>query len=224
MKKSHEEIMFNVNEIFYSIQGEGTRIGLPCVFIRFQGCELRCSWCDTKYALDIDTEANLMNVDAILKSVKSYDCGLICITGGEPLLQKNLNILLDKLIDQNFEVTIETNGHQDISVFDRRAVFIMDLKCPGSGMSKNNRFENINHLCYRDEVKFVIQDEKDYHWARKIIKEYHLEKRVKSVIMSPVFNEMTMNELAMWILKDNLSVRLQMQLHKYIWDPDRRGV
>ncbi len=224
MKKAHEEIVFNVNEIFYSIQGEGTRIGFPCIFVRFQGCELRCTWCDTNYALEINAEANKMSIDAIMKSVKKYDCGLICITGGEPLLQKDLNILLDKLIDQNFEVIIETNGHQDISKFDRRAVFIMDLKCPTSGMSKNNRFENIDYLCFRDEVKFVIQDEKDYHWARKIIKEYHLDKRVKSVLISPVFNMMSIEELASWILRDNLSVRLQLQLHKFIWEPGRRGV
>jgi len=209
-----------INEIFFSIQGESTRIGLPCVFVRLTSCDLRCMWCDTAYAFN---EGTGMSVDLILKKVKEYKCRLVEITGGEPLLQENAFILMKRLCDENYDVMIETGGHRDISGIDPRIKRIMDIKCPGSLMEKRNRWENIEALTARDEVKFVIADEIDYIWAKEVINKYNLTARC-TVLMSPVFGSIENRILAEWILHDHLQVQFQLQIHKYIWDPRTRGV
>lgn len=209
-----------INEIFFSIQGESTRIGLPCVFVRLTSCDLRCAWCDTTYAFNEGTE---MSIDIILKKVEEYKCRLVEITGGEPLLQANVHLLMKRLCDENYDVMIETGGHRDISSIDPRVKRIMDIKCPGSLMEKRNRWENIEVLTVRDEVKFVIADEIDYRWAKEVINKHNLTARC-TVLMSLVFGSIENRILAEWILHDHLQVQFQLQIHKYIWDPRKRGV
>jgi 7-carboxy-7-deazaguanine synthase len=209
-----------INEIFFSIQGESTRTGLPCIFIRLTTCDLRCAWCDTTYAFQEGTE---MNIDEIIKKVESYRCRLVEITGGEPLLQPNVHRLMKSLCDKNYKVLIETGGHRDISGIDPRVKRIMDIKCPGSSMEKRNRWENIKVLTAQDEVKFVIAHETDYVWAKEVINKYRLPEQC-TVLMSPAFGLMENRTLAEWILRDQLHVQFQIQLHKYIWDPVTRGV
>jgi 7-carboxy-7-deazaguanine synthase len=209
-----------INEIFLSIQGESTRSGLPCIFIRLTACDLRCAWCDTAYAFQ---EGREMSIDAIVQQVAGYQCRLIEITGGEPLLQPNVHSLMKRLCDADFDVMIETGGHRDINGIDPRVKRIMDIKCPGSLMEKRNRWENIESLTLRDEVKFVLADKTDYDWAKEIIKKYDLAARC-TILMSPVFGVMEYRALAEWILRDHLPVQFQLQIHKYIWDPATRGV
>ena len=209
-----------INEIFFSIQGESTRIGLPCVFVRLTACDLRCAWCDTVYAFHEGTE---MKIDIIVNKVKEYQCRLVEITGGEPLFQDNVHILMKRLCDENYDVMIETGGHRNISAIDPRVKRIMDIKCPGSLMDKRNRWENIEALTGRDEVKFVIADEIDYDWAKEVMKKYNLTARC-TILMSPVFGTIENRTLAEWILRDHLPVQFQLQIHKYIWDPATRGV
>ena len=209
-----------INEIFFSIQGESSRIGLPCVFVRLTSCDLRCAWCDTVYAFHEGTE---MKIDVIINKVKDYRCKLVEITGGEPLFQDNVHILMKRLCDENYDVMIETGGHRDINGIDPRVKRIMDIKCPGSMMEKRNRWENIEALTARDEVKFVIADEIDYTWAKEVIKKHNLTARC-TVLMSPVFGNIENRTLAEWILRDHLQVQFQLQIHKYIWDPATRGV
>jgi 7-carboxy-7-deazaguanine synthase len=209
-----------VNEIFFSIQGESTRAGKPCVFVRLTACDLRCTWCDTTYAFDTGTS---MPLNSILQKVKEFGCNLVEITGGEPLVQENVHSLMRHLCDEKFDVMIETGGHHDISRIDSRVKRIMDIKCPGSKMEKHNRWENIEHLAAHDEVKFVIADRADYQWAKHILLQYQLDKRC-TVLMSPVFGTMDNLALAEWILHDRLNVQFQIQVHKYIWDPTTRGV
>lgn len=215
---------FNVSEIFYSIQGESTFAGLPCVFIRFQGCNLRCSWCDTPYALNVKKEKKRMSLDQILEKVKKYDCKNICITGGEPLMQKKTPDLLSILCNNGYTVSLETNGFYSLKDIDKRVSKIVDFKCPGSKMQKKNNFENIEHLTRKDEVKFVIKDKEDYNWAKKIIIKHQLPEKVNSVLLSPVFGKLEAKQLSKWMTKDNLNARLQLQLHKYIWNPKKKGV
>ncbi len=221
-----------INEIFFSIQGESTRAGLPCVFVRLTGCPLRCSYCDTEYAF---REGDRMTIDAIVEQVGSYDASLVEITGGEPLAQKNVHPLMTRLCDMGKTVLIETAGALDISICDSRVIRIMDLKTPGSGEHERNRWANINYLSPRDEVKFVITDRADYDWAKMIITEHDLASRCAAVLMSPVFEqqpgleiagcaELPVQLLAQWILDDGLPVRMQLQMHKFIWDPQTRGV
>jgi 7-carboxy-7-deazaguanine synthase len=219
MKSSLPDTLI-INEIFFSIQGESTRIGLPCVFVRLTSCDLRCAWCDTAYAFDEGTE---MNIDDILTKVEEYQCKLVEITGGEPLLQTNVHLLMKRLCDENYDVMIETGGHRDVSDIDPRVKRIMDIKCPGSLMEKRNRWENVEMLTARDEVKFVIADEIDYEWAKEVIKKYTLTARC-TILMSPVFGNIENRTLAEWILRDHIQVQFQMQIHKYIWDPTTRGV
>jgi len=209
-----------INEIFFSIQGESTRIGRPCVFVRLTACDLRCSWCDTAYAFEEGAELNL---NAILQKVKEYGCNLVEITGGEPLLQENVHSLMRRLCDDGFEVMIETGGHHDIGRIDPRVKRIMDIKCPGSKMQKRNRWENTELLNDQDEVKFVIADRADYEWAKHVLLQYQLDKRC-TVLISPVFGALENRTLAEWILHDHLRVQFQLQMHKYIWDPKTRGV
>jgi len=209
-----------INEIYKSIQGESTYAGQPCVFIRTTGCNLRCDWCDTTHAF---YEGRELAVEAILAQVEASACRLVELTGGEPLLQKEAPLLVTRLLDAGYTVLIETSGSLDIRSMDPRAIVIMDIKCPGSGMSEAMRWENIDALRPRDQVKFVIKDRADYDWAGEILGEYPvLHQRV--VLFSPVFGVLDPGHLAEWILEDGRSVYLQLQLHKYIWHPEARGV
>ena len=209
-----------INEIYKSIQGESTYAGRPCVFIRTTGCNLRCEWCDTAHAFD---EGREMTVETILAQVEAYSCRLVELTGGEPLLQKEAPLLATKLLDGGHTVLIETSGSLDIRPVDPRAVIVMDIKCPGSGMSGAMRWDNIPSLKPTDQVKFVIKDRSDYDWAVDVLERYPLLNR-RVVLFSPVFGTMDARLLAEWILEDGLSVHLQLQLHKYIWHPEARGV
>ncbi len=210
-----------VNEIFHSIQGESTWAGLPCVFVRLTGCNLRCTWCDTAYAF---YEGHQMNVAEVAARVDSFGCRLVEITGGEPLLQPGVHALIATLLERGHRVMIETSGERDISTLDSRVIRIVDLKCPASGESARNRWINIEHLTVRDEVKFVLADRRDYEWARDAIRTYQLNDRVNAILLSPVFGQLEPSDLAAWILADRLPVRMQLQMHKHIWSPTARGV
>ena len=212
-----------ITEIFHSIQGETSRAGLPSVFVRLQGCMLRCTWCDTDYGLDFKGGTE-MTFTEIIEKVKSYNCDYITFTGGEPLRQKEVITLMKHFCDEGFTVTVETNGHVPVDELDTRIIKILDIKCPGSGMMKFNNYDNLKILLPHDEVKFVVKDRKDYEFAKDIIKEYDLVSKVKTILFSPVFGEMNERLLAEWILEDKIPVRLQLQIHKFIWEPDTRGV
>lgn len=216
-----ESPLLKVNEIFYSIQGESTNAGLPCVFIRLTYCNIRCVYCDTEYAFYEGTDRS---VEEIINEVKSFSCRLVEITGGEPLVQENVHILMKQLCDMGYDVMIETGGSLPIELIDNRVKVIMDLKTPYSKMEKKNRYENINYLKPDDEVKFVIGSREDYDWARTILSKYDLVNKVKQVLFSPVFDKVENIDLAKWILDDKLNVRFQLQMHKYIWHPETRGV
>ncbi len=209
-----------VNEIFHSIQGESTHSGRPCVFVRLTYCNLRCSYCDTEYAFH---EGTPQTIDQVLKRVKAYGTRLVEITGGEPLFQEGVHELMTLLCDQGHEVLLETGGSLDISRVDSRVKRIMDLKCPGSGMLRKNLYSNIDHLRSTDEVKFVIGSKEDFDWSVGIIQQYAIADRC-TILMSPVFGELEPVALAGWILDQKIDVRFQMQLHKYIWEPETRGV
>jgi len=209
-----------VTEIFHSIQGESTRAGRPCVFVRLTACDLRCRWCDTEYAF---TEGAPLDLEAILDRVRSYDCPLVEVTGGEPLLQPETPELCRRLLAAGYEVLVETGGHRDVEVLPEGVGVILDVKCPGSGESEKNRWENLDVLRPGSEIKFVIADRADYEWARDVVRSRDLAGRFP-VLFSPVFGELAYDLLAGWILEDRLPVRFQAQLHKHIWDPSRRGV
>ncbi len=209
-----------ITEIFHSIQGESTHVGQPCVFVRLTGCPLRCTWCDTEYAFFGGTT---MAMETILEQVRSYDCPLVEVTGGEPLHQPGSFVLLTQLCDAGFQVMLETSGACDISKVDDRVSIVLDVKCPGSEMTDRMRWENLNQLSTKDEVKFVLQDRSDYEWARDIVRQQALANRC-SVLFSPVFGGLDLQPLSEWILEDHLPIRLQIQLHKVIWDPQTRGV
>ena len=221
-----------INEIFHSIQGESTRIGCPCVFIRLRGCHLRCHYCDTAYAF---TEGGRRSVDSIIEEVRGTGCTLVEVTGGEPLLQPDVHDLMTRLCDLGMTVLVETSGACDISPCDPRVIRILDLKTPGSGEVERNDFANIQHLRPVDEVKFVLVDRADYEWMKDTIEAHDLHSRVDVILASPVHQQaagggitgslgLEPRQLAEWILEDGLRVRLQMQLHKQIWDPTTRGV
>lgn len=212
--------MLRINEIFYSIQGESSLAGLPCIFIRLTFCNLRCSYCDTEYAFYEGTD---YSIDEILFEIKKYDCNLVEITGGEPLVQKEILSLMNVFCDSGYDVMIETGGSLPIKEIDPRVKVIIDLKCPSSKMSHKNLYENINFLKPIDEVKFVIGNREDYDWAKDIIEKYLLTEKC-AILFSNVFSKLEPVQLAEWILKDNLKVRFQIQMHKYIWDPSKRGV
>lgn len=213
--------MLTVNEIFHSIQGESTHTGRRCVFVRLTACDLRCSWCDTPYAF---TEGRKMSIDDIIAQVKSYDCRVVEITGGEPLLQKNVYPLMQRLLDDGFTVMLETGGHISVEQVPGRVIKIVDVKCPGSGESHRNDWSNLDRLGMTDEVKFVIKDRADYEFAREVVARHQLVGRVRAILFSPVHGVLDSKQLAEWILEDRLDVRLQLQAHKYIWDPQTRGV
>lgn len=209
-----------VNEIFYSIQGESTYAGLPCVFVRLTYCNLRCTYCDTTYAF---YEGQEMTLDQIAKQVEGYGCNLVEVTGGEPLVQKNTLKLLSLLCDRGYAVLLETAGHMDIRPVDARVKRIMDIKCPSSGESDKMRWTNIEALTSEDQVKFVIGDRTDFEFARDTVQKYKLD-RICPVLFSPVFGRLENKTLAEWILAERLPVRMQLQMHKYIWPPQARGV
>ena len=208
-----------ITEIFHSIQGESTHAGRPCVFVRFAGCNLRCRWCDSAYTF---TGGEKMTMDDVMARVRSYGCKLVEVTGGEPLASAEAPELIRRLCDEGFEVLIETSGSIDISSVDPRATTIMDIKCPGSGESERNLWENIDRLRPHDEIKFVVADRSDYEWARRKIEERQLGRW--TVLFSPVWGEMDMKTLAEWMLADRVPARFQTQLHKHLWGAETRGV
>ncbi len=212
--------MLKINEIFYSIQGESSLAGLPCIFVRLTYCNLRCSYCDTEYAFFEGTD---YSTDEILAEIKKYTCNLVEITGGEPLAQNEIHAVMQDLCDLGYQVMIETGGSLPIKEIDPRVKIIMDLKCPSSRMSHKNLYENLDYLKHDDEVKFVIGNREDYEWAKYIIEEYVLIEKC-DILFSNVFSELEPIQLAEWILEDNLKVRFQIQMHKYIWSPTKRGV
>ena len=210
-----------VTEIFKSIQGESVFAGLPCVFVRLTGCNLRCHWCDTAYAF---YGGKKMTVEEVLASVRKLRGKLVEITGGEPLLQKEVYPLTVSLLEEGYRVLVETSGERFVGQLPRAVVKVMDVKCPGSGEAGKFCFENLEALERKDQVKFVIQDENDFRYACDFLARYKLRERVGEVILSPVFGQLSPRDLAKWILRDNLDVRMGLQLHKFIWDPDARGV
>jgi 7-carboxy-7-deazaguanine synthase len=209
-----------VTEIFHSIQGESSYVGQPCVFVRLTGCPLRCTWCDTEYAFYGGHEFSL---DELMTKVQSFGCRLVEVTGGEPLAQQETFPFIAKLCDAGHTVLIETGGAIDISLVDQRAHVVLDVKCPASGMMDRMYWPNLDKVGEKDEAKFVLADRKDYDWARGIIERYDLTNRC-CVLMSPVFGSLEPRQLAEWVLADRLPVRFQLQIHKFIWAPDMRGV
>lgn len=211
-----------VNEIFFSIQGESSYAGLPCVFVRLSGCNLRCSYCDTRYAYE---EGGHMEISGIVDRVSGYNCRLVEITGGEPLVQEETPLLISRLLDLGFTVLLETNGSMDISGVDMRCVRILDLKCPSSGEAGKTDFGNLPVLTHEDEIKFVVGDRADYEYAKKIMVEFAgVLGSLKPPLISPVWGKIDLKSLASWILEDRLNARLQIQLHNIIWGPELRGV
>jgi 7-carboxy-7-deazaguanine synthase len=212
--------MLKINEIFFSIQGESSKIGLPCVFVRLTNCDLRCTYCDTEYAF---YEGNEKTIEEILEEVQLHNCRLVEITGGEPLLQNDVYELMRRLCDMNYEVLLETGGHILIEKIDPRVKKIIDMKTPSSGMMKHNEYKNLELATANDEIKFVIGTRDDYDWTKSIMDRHHLSEK-RTVLFSPVFNELSPQQLSEWILEDKLNVRFQLQLHKYIWEPTKRRV
>jgi 7-carboxy-7-deazaguanine synthase len=209
-----------ITEIFHSIQGESSYAGQPCVFVRLTGCPLRCTWCDTDYAFYGGHECS---IDEVLAKVQTYGCRLVEVTGGEPLVQPESLPLMTRLCDAEYTVLLETSGAVDIAPVDPRAHVILDVKCPGSGMTDRMHWPNLSQLAAKDEAKFVMADRADYDWAREILTQYDLASRCP-VLFSPVFGSLDVRQLAEWTLADRLPVRFQLQMHKYIWAPDMRGV
>lgn len=213
--------MLTVNEIFHSIQGESTHAGRPCVFVRLTACNLRCSWCDTPYAFH---EGQKMTVDEVLDRVRAYGCGVVEVTGGEPLLQQDVYPLMERLLADGREVLLETGGHMSVAAVPAGVARIIDVKCPGSGEAAKMDWSNLDRLTPRDEVKFVLRDRADYEYARDVVARYDLPARCAAVLFSPVHGVLEPRLLAEWILADRLPVRLQLQVHKYVWDAQTRGV
>ena len=200
-------------EIFYSLQGESSRVGLPTIFIRLSGCPMRCHYCDTAYAFQ---GGSMMTIDEIIKTIKKYDTLYVTVTGGEPLAQKEVLSLLKVLADQNYEVSLETGGGLSIKEVDPRIKIILDIKTPESGEEKKNYWENLNFIHLKDEIKFVLCSREDYDWAKKIINQYKLPEKC-DVLFSPVYQKLNNTDLGNWILEDQLPVRMQIQLHKLLW-------
>src|SRR2546430_962009 len=212
--------MLTVNEIFYSIQGESTRAGRPCVFVRLTACDLRCTWCDTPYAFH---EGRSMSIDDVVKAVDDYGCPLVEITGGEPLLQDEVYPLMDRLLENGHTVMLETGGHRPIDRVPAEVIKIVDVKCPGSGEAGKNHWPNLDVLAPHDEVKFVIADRADYEFARDVVRT-KLAGRGGPLLFSPVHGTLDPKALSEWVLADRLPVQVQLQLHKFIWHPSTRGV
>jgi 7-carboxy-7-deazaguanine synthase len=215
------KLQLKINEIYLSVQGESTWAGLPCVFVRLTGCDSRCTYCDTEYAF---YEGVRKSIREVFAEVMAFECPLVEITGGEPLLQKNVLPLMTEICDADRTVLIETSGTHDISGIDPRVHRIMDLKTPSSGELGNNLYSNISVLNHRDEVKFVIGSREDYEWSREQIWSHALAKRVRAVLLSPVFGRIEPRQIVEWMLEDRLPARFQLQIHKFIWEPRARGV
>ena len=213
--------MLTINEIFHSIQGESTYAGRPCVFVRLTACDLRCSWCDTPYAFH---EGQKMPLEAVLDEVERYGCDVVEVTGGEPLLQQDVYPLMRALLDRGKTVLIETGGHRSIADVPRGVVKVMDVKCPGSGEAARMDWDNFDRLAPTDEVKFVIRDRADYEYATEVVARYGLVNKVAAIHFSPVHGVLDPKTLSEWVLADRLQVRVQLQVHKYIWSPETRGV
>jgi 7-carboxy-7-deazaguanine synthase len=213
--------LLTVNEIFYSIQGESTYAGRPCVFVRLTACDLRCSWCDTAYAFH---EGRKRELEDVIAEVDRFDCPLVEVTGGEPLLQEGVYPLMQTLLDRGRTVLLETGGHRDISRVPDRVVTILDVKCPGSAEAHRIDWGNLERLRPHDEVKFVVKDRADYEYARDVIARYCLPERAAAIHVSPVHGVLDARALSEWVLADSLPVRVQLQIHKFIWDPGTRGV
>lgn len=213
--------MLTVHEIYLSVQGESTYVGRPCVFVRLTACDLRCVWCDTPYAF---TGGRKMTVDEVLAAVRALNCPLVELTGGEPLLQADAIPLMQRLVDDGFEVLLETGGHLPIDRLPKGVHAIMDVKCPGSGEASKMHWPNLDLITREHEVKFVIADRADYEYARKVISRHDLGARAAAVLLSPVHGVLRADELVQWMLEDHLPARLQIQVHKYIWTPETRGV
>jgi len=213
------ETRLKITEIFYSLQGEARNVGLPTVFIRLTGCPLRCEYCDTAYAF---TGGEWMEIESILDAVKKHKTSHVTVTGGEPLAQKNCITLLQQLCDQHYDVSLETSGAILVDAVDKRVVKILDVKTPASGEVAKNKFENFTLLNTHDQIKFVICNEKDYQWSKQVITEHQLEKKCE-LLFSPCHDLLDAATLADWVLRDQLNVRLQIQLHKYLWG-DKQGV
>ena len=212
--------MLKVNEIYRSIQGESTYAGLPCVFIRLTYCNLRCTYCDSEFSF---YEGKDMSIEQILESVAAYKTHLVELTGGEPLVQKESHALVTALSDHGYKVLIETSGSLPIKELDKRAVIVMDLKCPSSGMAHKNLYTNIEFLKPDDEVKFVMGSREDYEWTKNIISEYQLANKA-AILFSCIFGSLEPVQLVNWMLEDNVTARFQLQMHKFIWQPEQRGV
>jgi len=213
--------MLTINEIFYSVQGESSYAGHPCVFVRLTACDLRCTWCDTEYAFH---EGRKRSLDDVFDVVESYGCPLVEVTGGEPLLQEDVYPLMQGLLDRGKKVLLETGGHRDTTRVPGEVVTILDVKCPGSGESGRNDWGNLDRLRRHDEVKFVIKDRADYEWAREVLERHGLAQRAAAIHFSPVHDVLDPKTLSEWVLADRLPVRVQLQIHKYIWSPTTRGV
>jgi 7-carboxy-7-deazaguanine synthase len=213
LAKAADRDRLRITEIFYSLQGETRTVGLPTVFVRLTGCPLRCRYCDTQYAFH---GGHWMELAAILAEVAGFDASYVTVTGGEPLAQKTCTKLLSRLCDLSYQVSLETSGAMDIAAVDNRVVKVMDLKTPGSGQADRNLYRNIDHLQMKDQVKFVICSREDYEWARTLFDQYRLAARCE-VLFSPSFGQLEPGRLGDWILADRLPVRLQIQLHKYLW-------
>ncbi len=214
------ESMLKINEIYYSIQGESSKAGLPCVFVRLTYCNLRCTYCDTEYAF---YDGKDLSIDEIIEKINKFDCRLVEITGGEPLVQKESLELMKVFCDKGFTVMLETGGSLSIKEVDPRVKIIMDLKCPSSGMLKKNLYSNLDYLKSDDEVKFVIGSREDYVWTKDILEKYDIASKCE-VLFSVVFGKLEPVKLVEWILEDKLNVRFQLQMHKFIWEPTAKGV
>ncbi|MBI3398376.1 MAG: radical SAM protein [Deltaproteobacteria bacterium] len=208
-----------VSEIFFSIQGESTYAGLPCIFIRLAGCNLRCRWCDTTYA-QTSEQGEDFSIEQIIREVKKFNCKLVEITGGEPMSQKETPALINKLLKRGYEALLETNGSIGLKSVDARVIKIVDVKCPSSGYDGSFLMENLNFIALQDEIKFVIADRKDYEFARDFL-ERCIKDKISKILFAPVYPAMPAQELAKWILADGLKVRLQPQMHKFIWGEEK---
>jgi 7-carboxy-7-deazaguanine synthase len=213
--------LVTINEIFHSVQGESTYAGRPCVFVRLTACDLRCTWCDTPYAFH---EGRKWPLEEVVEAVARFDCSLVEVTGGEPLLQDAVYPLMEALLARGMTVLLETGGHRSTARVPEGVVTILDVKCPGSGESHRIDWTNLDRLRPHDEVKFVLADRGDYEFAREVVARQALAGRVAAIHFSPVHGRLCPRSLAEWVLADRLPVRVQVQLHKYIWDPDTRGV
>ena len=214
--------MLRVTEIFRSIQGESTHAGRPCSFVRLTGCPMRCTWCDSEYTF---TGGERVSIDDVMLKVREYGCQLVEVTGGEPLAQKEAFELVRRLCEENYEVLIEAGGYVSTEGLDERACVILDVKCPASGEAERNHWPNLERLrAERDEVKFVVANREDWEFARGVIERYELEKTARAILLSPVWGSTDLKELAELVAASGLDVRMQLQLHKYIWGPEVHGV